>query len=412
MVVTIAALGAETLGGARMSAAASALDRFRAIVFADLGLQLELARPHDPSAFAELASRRARDHGLELSAEDLRREARPDPLGLARWDARPAPIADWPAGDWLPVHLEASATPYVEWAQFAGAPLSEPFFEQSRHKAASLPFNAVFRRRTGLADFIAAATPGRARTPRGLIFHMSRCGSTLVAQMLAAAGETVISEAPPLDAAIQLEVLGAPAARCAGVLAAMVAALGRRQPAAESRLMLKHDSWHAMSLPLIRRSFPNTPWVFIYRDPVEVMVSQARQPGVQVVPGLLPRELVGIDPAGMAPDAYAAAVLGRICEAAADEFGRGGGLLVNYDQLPDALYSRVLPHFGITPGVEELAAVGRAAGRDAKAPYVAFIPDGEAMRAEASPRQRDLVAHYLDQPYRRLEALRVGRTPP
>jgi len=389
-------------------AAASPLDQFRAIVFADPALQLELAQPYDPAVFAELAARRAAERGVALDAEALLREARPDPLGLSRWDAQPALIENWPAGDWLPVHI-GGAAPYVEWAQFAGAPLAEPFFEESRRKATSLPFNAVFRRRTSVAAFTSAATPDRARTPDGLIFHMSRCGSTLVAQMLAASSRnTVISEAPPLDAAVQIEAFGTPSGRCDGVLAAMVSALGRRWPAEDDRLFIKHDSWHAMSLALIRRTYPRAPWVFLYRDPLEVMVSQARQAGVQTVPGMLPPHLFGIDPEEMPPDAYGAAALGRTCGAAVDAFAHGGGLLVNYRELPDAVYTRILPHFGVTPDAEDLAAMARTAGRDAKAPYAAFAPDGEAKRREATPRLFELVDRYLTAPYRRLEALRAG----
>ena len=388
--------------------AGSALDRFRAIVFADADLQVELAQRRDPAAFAELAARRARERGVGLDVDAVRHAAVADPLGVSRWDDQPL-SQDWPEGDWLPVHAEGGPEPYVDWAQFAGAPLTAPFFEESRRKAAVLPFNAAFRRRTSLAGFIAAATPERTRTPRGLIFHMSRCGSTLVAQMLAASSRnTVISEAPPLDAAVQIEAFGTPSGRCDGVLAAMVSALGRRWPAEDDRLFIKHDSWHAMSLALIRRTYPRAPWVFLYRDPLEVMVSQARQAGVQTVPGMLPPHLFGIDPEEMPPDAYGAAALGRTCGAAVDAFAHGGGLLVNYRELPDAVYTRILPHFGVTPDAEDLAAMARTAGRDAKAPYAAFAPDGEAKRREATPRLFELVDRYLTAPYRRLEALRAG----
>ena len=391
--------------------AGSALDRFRAIVFADADLQVELAQRRDPAAFAELAARRARERGVGLDVDAVRHAAVADPLGVSRWDDQPL-SQDWPEGDWLPVHAEGGPEPYVDWAQFAGAPLTAPFFEESRRKAAVLPFNAAFRRRTSLAGFIAAATPERTRTPRGLIFHMSRCGSTLVAQMLAsAARNTVISEAPPLDAAVQLEVFAAASGRDGGVLAAMVSALGRRQPAADAGLFLKHDSWHAMSLPVIRRALPRAPWVFLYRDPVEVMVSQARQAGMQTVPGLLPSQISGVDPEGMAPDAYAAAVLGRTCEAAAEAFAHGGGRLVNYGELPEAFFTRILPHFGVTPGADDLAAMRRAAERDAKAPHAGFTPDGAAKRAEATPRLLELVARHMAEPYRRLEALRAADAP-
>jgi hypothetical protein len=391
-------------------ATASPLDRFRAIVFADTQLQLELSQPRDAAVFAELAARRARERGVRLGAEEIAQAARPDPLGLARWEAGPPLTDGWPEGDWLPVHIDGGATPYVDWAHFAGAPLTAPFFEDARREAGARPFNALFRRRSSLAGFSAAATPARALIPSGLIFHMSRCGSTLVAQMLAASPrDTVISEAPPLDGAIQLEVLGAASGRDGGVVAAMVSALGRRQTATRGALFLKHDSWHVISLPLIRRALPRAPWVFLYRDPVEVLVSQARQPGMQIVPGMLPAQIIGTHAPAMAADEYGAAVLGRICTAAGEAFAAGGGLLVNYNELPGAFFTRILPHFGVAPGARTAEAMWRAAERDAKAPYAAFTPDGPAKRAEATPRQLELAARHMAAPYRRLEALRTGR---
>ena len=48
--------------------------------------------------------------------------------------------------------------------------------------------------------------------PSGFIFHMSRCGSTVISQMLAALAEhVVVSEAGPIDALAR-----GPPARAAG----------------------------------------------------------------------------------------------------------------------------------------------------------------------------------------------------
>ena len=67
------------------------------------------------------------------------------------------------------------------------------------------PFNLAFRRQTTLDDLGQMDAERGSMRPAGLIFHMSRCGSTLVGQMLAALENTVVlSEAGPID-----RVLGA-----------------------------------------------------------------------------------------------------------------------------------------------------------------------------------------------------------
>src|SRR5262249_57696026 len=95
--------------------------------------------------------------------------------------------------------------PLVDWWHLGGVRFTDPFFEQTIATAMAHPFNLLFRPATQLRALAAPATPEL--RPAGLIFHMSRCGSTLVAQMLAAlAGNVVLSEPTPLD-----HVLRAPA---------------------------------------------------------------------------------------------------------------------------------------------------------------------------------------------------------
>jgi hypothetical protein len=384
--------------------AAAELDRFRARVMADAALQAELAAPRDLAAFVALAVARAAEAGIALDPELVAALAKPDRIGAARWLPTAEFATGWPGDGWLPAHLGLAPEPYMDWAHFAGAPLAEPFFEESLGAAQARPFNGLFRHRTPLADFVASAA-GCERAPDGLIFHMSRCGSTLVSQMLAAsAANTVLSEARPLDDALLAEAMGFGD----GALAATVSAVGRRRSPGDRRLFVKAQCWHALAWPLYRRAFPATPWVFLYRDPLAVMVSQLRERGVETTPGLLPLQLPGLDPAAMASDEYCAALLGRVCAAAAAAFGQGGGLLVGYDELPDALWTRILPHFGVTLDDGEREAMARAAGRDAKAPQRRFAPDAEAKRSAATERLAELVDRHMAEPHRRLVALRGG----
>lgn len=91
------------------------------------------------------------------------------------------------------------------------------------------------------------------------------------------------------------------------------------------------------------------------------------------------------------------------------QFREGGGLLVNYRELPEALFATILPHFGVACGEADRAAMTEAARFDAKTPGVAFASDSEAKRMKATEATRAAAARWLDDPYRRLEALRAGR---
>ena len=190
---------------------------------------------------------------------------------------------------------------------------------------------------------------------------------------------------------------------------AIVGALGRDRTGSRRHFVVKLDSWHVFALPLFRLAFPNTPWVFLYRDPVEILVSHARMPGMQTVAGVLPHDPYGIpDGATMPIEEYSARALGRTAEAAVEHFALGGGMVINYAALPQAVEDRILPHFGIIPDAAERAAMAAAAGRDAKAPQEAFSSDDEEKRREASPKIHSAAVH-LEEPYRRLEALRLAQ---
>jgi hypothetical protein len=388
--------------------APSLFDAFRREVMSDEALQAELMRPFDPAAFVALAVARACERQIDLEPDDFWRRLRPNESGSAGQPEGAELAAGWPPVGWLPSSVGPRGSPYVDWAHFAGEPLAEPSYEQSSRNAMGRPFNGVFGARTSLAALVDGA-PSDRRRPAGLIFHLSRCGSTLAAQMLAAVpAYTVVSEAPPIDEAVRLET-AAPQDR-AGFLAAMVAAVGRRRYAAERRLFVKLDSWHVLAGALFQSAFAGTPWVFIYRDPLEVLVSQIRQRGAHTVRGVLPAAIFGIA-SSIPDDEYCAIVLRRTCEAALSLFARGGGRLVNYADLPAALATQILPHFGEAPSAAERALMAPAARRDAKTPWQAFAPDGEAKLREASPRLRQLVEQHLARPYLALEALRLAGAP-
>lgn len=387
----------------------NSFERFAAVVLADESLAASLAAVADPAAFAARALRIAGDRGFALDPADIK-EAGNDPLGLSRWSPPRLAGRTVPPQHWLPIQVNAGADITVDWARFGPEPLRESFYEDSIRRTLASPFARLFRYRTTLGDLMAQAYAVPSRAPDGFIFHMSRCGSTLVAQMLAALPHSiVVSEAAPIDSITQLAHAADDGDVAVRALRAMVTTFGRRRAGDERHYVVKLDSWHALALPLFRRAFPDVPWVFLYRDPVEVLVSQMRQRGTQMLPQVLPPRFYGIDDDRAVPDAdYCARVLAAICTAAADNAKLGGGLMIDYRELPGAVMSRIMPHFGIIAGASERAAMEAAAARDAKAPSQAFAADGAAKQREAGDAVRHAAARHLGDVYLRLARSDAG----
>ena len=400
-------------GVTEQSGGGGALQNFAALVMADAALAARLAAIEDGRGFVAEAIRCAAALGISLSETDLLNAARPDPLGLGRWSNPILAGSVLPPRDWLPIGVTAaSGTLQVDWARFGAKPLRAPFYEEAVRHALSLPFNRSFRYRTGLHDLAAQPLTAESLTPSGFIFHMSRCGSTLAAQMLAALPDSiVISEAAPIDAVVQL-ARGQSGDDAIRALRAMVAAFGRKRSGQERRYVIKLDCWHTLALPLFRRAFPDVPWVFLYRDPVEVLVSQMRQRGMQMVPQFLPPSYYGIaaDESALDED-YCARVLGAVCRAVIDcheTEGQetDGGLVLNYRELPDAIGTAVLAHFGIVCSEAERDSMRQVALQDAKSPGMPFAGDTETKQRAATAEIRRAADRHLREIYDRLEALR------
>lgn len=321
-------------------------------LLSDADLRQRLSQELDVSAAAQ---------ALDLTEPGSRSEP-------VRLDRSPPP-------GWLPAMIDGDR---VVWRWFGRQVLDDGFYEHELQTAGYLAINRLFAVETPLSALM-GALPTEGRAPDGLVFHMSRCGSTLIARMLAADPDaTVISEAQPIDAAVRS---GDPM-----LLRAVAAAFARPRGIGEARLFLKLDCWNSRAIPLFQAAFPDTPWIFSHREPAEVMVSHARRVGSQMVSELVPASVFGLEAGGNPLDpAYHAAVLASVCEGALEGWTAGGGALVDHRELPEAVVSRVLPHFRVTSTPDVEAAMRAMGGMNAKAKEEAFTPDGESKRREIGP---------------------------
>ena len=178
----------------------------------------------------------------------------------------------------------------MEWCWTDGLALSDAAFVQTVKRAVRTPYSLLFRRETPL-DVLEVLEP--ALMPSWFVFRLAlwlHARSQMLASM---PRNLVLSESPPVD-----HVLRAPAAEADRVrwLRGLVAALGRPRRGDEQAYVLKLDAWSACSLGIVRRAFPDVPWVFLYREPVQVLASHFRRCGAHMVPGAIDPELFGLPP--------------------------------------------------------------------------------------------------------------------
>ena len=230
---------------------------------------------------------------------------------------------------WTPVRLDFSGrAPAVDWADLSAERFVEPFFDQTVARWASSP-RARPLVRTGLEALVALDSEPSLE-PAGMIFHLSRCGSTLVSRLLGALpGVVVLAEPSPLNALLGLDPDRVDEAALVRMVRLLVRALGRRRHGDERQLVLKCTSWNIRRRAILAAAFPETPWIWVQRDPARVLASLLATPpgwlGLQATP---PRAagLFGLDPAAvpaMTRAEFAARALGAMLEAAAtDPAGR------------------------------------------------------------------------------------------
>ena len=318
-----------------------------------------------------------------------------------------------PFEGWVPIRLIwQAAEPLVEWCYLGRQRFTHPFFDTTIQLALESPFNSLFRHHTTMATLRDWSLESPGILPAGFIFHMSRCGSTVVSQILASLPENVVvSEAGPIDAVARAH-MRAPAASLEQRIAWlqwMVSALGQRRGGSEQRFFIKFDARTTFDLPLVRQAFPEVPWIFLYRDPVEVLVSLVARPSAMTTPGMA-QSLPGLtmsQMAGMPLEECAGRVLGLLCETASRQFPDPRGLLVNYRQIPDVVWRGVAEHFGFHPEAAAIERMQEAGALDAKDRQRRFAADSLRRQAEASEAIRQAARQWVTPWVEKLEQLRL-----
>ncbi len=319
---------------------------------------------------------------------------------------------------WLPVDVVIrDGRPGVVWLDMREVELKEPFFHQT--VARTRRERSIPERFTDLDVLVHFEKLELGGTPAGFIFHSSRCGSTVVTNAFKAIANTlVISEAFAVDKLVArfLTDVGEGKTRelvYSVFLRGIVNALGQQFSDDKMRYLLKFSSLSVLQLPRIQRIWPTVPWLFIYRNPVEVMVSNLQtEPEWMRYEGSpqIAAATIGGNPESvlaMSREEYCARVLGRLLTIVG-EASHNRRRLLNYEELSLPALLRLAAFLGLEPTAEEIETMASSMRRYAKDEIEArpFIADSSDKRRAATAGVKSMSAKWAHRPYLELERQR------
>jgi hypothetical protein len=287
---------------------------------------------------------------------------------------------------------------------------TEPFFDETLLKCLSHPYNSnpfksvadvqLLHQWSHSIDYI---------KPTAFIFHVSRCGSTLLSQLLSLSAQNIVlSEVPFLDDILRLPFKdrNISEAEANELFKAALCFYGHRRLALEQHLFIKTDSWHILFYMRLRQMYPDKPFVLLYRRPDEVIRSHQQKRGIHTIPGILEAELFRFDPEEikhLSLDVYLIKVLEKYYDAYIEIIQRDSQCLIaNYSEGILNILKRIEDRTEMQFSKSEWEEMKQRAAFDAKNPLDKFT------ELRGIPAELDNLQHCSEL-YSQLEEIRKSQ---
>ncbi|MEX6688790.1 hypothetical protein QTN47_14885 [Danxiaibacter flavus] len=192
--------------------------------------------------------------------------------------------------NYIPYSLKEGKT--VQWLKTGNIPYTDPFFDTTLFKIKYLPENQKKFKSSSSVDMLSVWSKEQASIkPSAIIFHVSRCGSTLLSQLLSLNEKhIVLSEVPFFDDLLRSKYKEN-GKDYSHLLKDAVAFYGQKRKGNEEQLFIKADSWHLFFYEEWRAIYPQIPFILLFRRPDEVVRSQMKNKGLHAVPGMIEKEI-------------------------------------------------------------------------------------------------------------------------
>ncbi|MDE2845893.1 MAG: hypothetical protein OXO51_04220 [Gemmatimonadota bacterium] len=300
----------------------------------------------------------------------------------------------------LPLELHCDAHE-VTWFDFGDMHLRETFLEISAEERLSQQADAL----TVVTDLDVLETPdlyADTLAPSGFIFHVGRCGSTLLAKVLSSLNRhIVIKEAEPVQQLLGVEFEEVFKNTRPAYFRSLLNIYGHRRLPVQERFFVKFSSNHVKRLDMVRRLYPGVPWLFLYRNPYEIIPTFLEGPAWFIrnknsaegaFEAALPIEAVE----RMSDLAFSVqcelSTLRIAAENACDHC-----LFVDYTQLKPENLRRILRFFGINVTGDEYDGMVEQFGFYSKSDgeSVPFVPDSATKRDKVTDEIRKAIEEEL-----------------
>lgn len=201
--------------------------------------------------------------------------------------------------NWIPYQLTYQENDWqLLWMDLQDRHIEEPFFDETiqlcrirmRERSGHIPTSSL--------DFlIEGAKHIDAISPSAFIFHVSRCGSTLLSQALATdQANIVLAEAPLIDEILRMKEQDSEVKEEQQEVwfKSAMKLMGQKRKVQYKQLFVKLDSWHIHFYPTLRKWYPNTPFFFLSREPNAIIASHQQRRGIHSIPGMVNAAILNI----------------------------------------------------------------------------------------------------------------------
>ncbi len=304
-------------------------------------------------------------------------------------------------GHWLPFSYSAN-TGSIGWClplEQAREPFHHQYVERCRQQIA---FNQLIQPRTDIHR-LAAPASSHGTKPNGFIFHLSRCGSTLVSGSLSEIeGVSVLSESSLLTDILLDDSLAENEKY--HLLPAMLDCQGNIG-IKNNKIIVKWNAWDLFYWPLIRKVYPDVPVLIIIREPVEILASHQYLAGRHMSGD---PTLAKLDPA-MAPAREGETILRFRIRVLRDLLERvriiaqePGVEIVDYRQINIKKITGMGAFFGLSISPMEADRIRERMQLHSKNPQQPFRSDSPEKQQMFREKEKELIHSILYGPYREI----------
>jgi len=280
------------------------------------------------------------------------------------------------AGIWLPYRYQPKSQ-LINWLIPFGHP-TEPFQDEYISRCRQHLLNQIIQPST--IEFALQQSENLTdEQPAGFIFHLSRCGSTLISGCLSELESTCVFSESPLLTEVLLDNNLTPSQQknsLRAVINLQAAAFPNRP-----NMIIKWNAWDIFRWDIIRALYPQVPVIFLVREPVEILASHQRSAGRHMAGDI---SLANLHPVFSRVSseqtllAWQSGVLAAVLSEMSRVKNNNSILCLDYKSIDRAGINEVCHHFGLQPHLERFT---QRLQFHSKTPQIIFSNDNQIKQA-------------------------------